>query len=115
MARRPEKTGKLQAGQFRPGQSGNPRGRPPGARNSATVMAEALLDGQAEALVQVVIAAAMDGDMTAMRLCLERLLPAKKSVTVEAAVTVEAMTPEQRAERARALMARVQLPGADDE
>jgi len=32
---------------FPKGHSGNPRGRPPGARNAATVLAEQLLDGEA--------------------------------------------------------------------
>jgi hypothetical protein len=35
---------------FRPGQSGNPAGRPVGSRNKATLAAEALLDGEAEKL-----------------------------------------------------------------
>tara|TARA_B100000676_G_scaffold312672_1_gene388129 strand:+ start:3148 stop:3261 length:114 start_codon:yes stop_codon:yes gene_type:complete len=30
---------------YKPGQSGNPTGRPKGARNKATVAAEALLEG----------------------------------------------------------------------
>lgn len=37
---------------FSKGRSGNPRGRPPGARNAATVIAEQLLDGEAEALIR---------------------------------------------------------------
>lgn len=46
-----ETTGPKQVmGRFQPGQSGNPRGRPPGARNKATRAAEALLDGEAETL-----------------------------------------------------------------
>ena len=44
-----ENTAGKQRGQpFRKGQSGNPRGRPAGARNAATVIAEQLLDGEAE-------------------------------------------------------------------
>ena len=60
---------------FKPGQSGNPLGRPKGARNRATIAAEALLDGEAEALTRKAIELALDGDTTALRLCLERLMP----------------------------------------
>jgi hypothetical protein len=38
-----------QRGGFAPGQSGNPAGRPKGARNKATLAVEALLVGEAEA------------------------------------------------------------------
>jgi hypothetical protein len=37
---------------FTPGCSGNPAGRPKGARNRSTLALETLLDGQAEALTQ---------------------------------------------------------------
>lgn len=40
---------------FPKGRSGNPRGRPPGARNAATVLAEQLLDGEAEALIRKLV------------------------------------------------------------
>ena len=39
-------------GQFVKGQSGNPAGKPQGCRNHATRTAEALLDGEAEALTR---------------------------------------------------------------
>src|SRR5262245_17738907 len=63
---------------FKPGQSGNPDGRPKGARNRATVAAERLLDGEADALTRKAIELAKDGDTTALRLCIERILPTRK-------------------------------------
>ncbi len=65
-------------GQFKPGQSGNPTGKPRGARHRATVAAEALLDGEAEALTRRAVELALEGDTTALRLCLERVLPPRK-------------------------------------
>jgi Family of unknown function (DUF5681) len=64
--------------QFPPGQSGNPAGRPKGARNKATLALETLLDGQAEALTQKAIDLALGGDMMALRMCLDRILPARR-------------------------------------
>jgi hypothetical protein len=69
--------------QFKPGQSGNPSGRPKGARNQSTIAAEALLDGEAEAITRRCIDLAMDGDTTALRLCLSRILPVKRERTIE--------------------------------
>jgi Family of unknown function (DUF5681) len=75
----PENTGKKQRGkQFKPGQSGNPDGRPKGSRNVTTVALETLLDGQAAALTQKAIDLALAGDMAALRLCLDRILPPRK-------------------------------------
>lgn len=82
----PETTGNQQepesprdgGGRFVKGVSGNPQGRPKGARHKATIAAEMLLDGQAEALTQKAIEKALEGDTAAMRLCLERMLPARK-------------------------------------
>jgi hypothetical protein len=59
---------------FLPGQSGNPAGRPRGARNKKTIALEALLDGESEALMQKMIGMAKVGDDLAMRLCMERML-----------------------------------------
>ena len=63
---------------FKPGQSGNPKGRPKGARNKSTLAFEALLDGEAEAITRKAIEKAKGGDMTAIRLCLDRLVPPVK-------------------------------------
>jgi len=56
---------------------GNP-GRPPGSRNKATLTIEALLDGEAEKIGRKAIEKALEGDTTAIRLCLERILPARR-------------------------------------
>src|SRR3954447_2593247 len=66
-------------GTFRPG---NP-GRPAGARNRVTLAAMALLEGEAEALTRRCVELALAGDTTAMRLCLERLLPKGRSVRLQ--------------------------------
>jgi hypothetical protein len=60
---------------FAKGVSGNPAGRAPGSRNKATEMAQALLDGQADAIVQKCIELAIEGHPAAIKLCLERLVP----------------------------------------
>ena len=73
-----ETTGPKQGGRFVKGQSGNPSGRPKGARNTTTVALENLLDGQAQALTQKAIDLALAGDITALRLCLDRILPVRK-------------------------------------
>jgi hypothetical protein len=74
-----EKTVKQQRGRpFKPGQSGNPSGRPKGARNAATVAVEALLDGEAEELTRKAIELGKQGDMAALRICLDRIAPPRK-------------------------------------
>ncbi len=60
---------------FARGELGNPDGRPAGARNRKTLAAAILLDGEAEALTRKAVELALAGDPTAMRLCLERILP----------------------------------------
>jgi hypothetical protein len=67
-----------QGGRFRKGQSGNPAGKPKGARHRVTLAAEALLDGEAEGLSRKAVELALQGDTVALRLCLERILPPRK-------------------------------------
>lgn len=92
MKRRPDKTEKKQGGRFKPGQSGNPNGRPRGKRNKATMMALQLLEGEASALTRKAIEEALSGNMVALRLCLERLIsPAKeRPVNIEIPGTTDA-------------------------
>jgi Family of unknown function (DUF5681) len=63
---------------FKPGRSGNPEGRPRGSRNATTIALETLLDGQATALTQKAINLALTGDISALRICLDRILPPRK-------------------------------------
>jgi hypothetical protein len=58
-----------------PGESGNPAGRTIGSRNRKTLLMEQLLEGNCEELARKMVEKALGGDMTALRLCLERLLP----------------------------------------
>ena len=60
---------------FEKGRSGNPAGRPRGCRNRSTLAAQLLLQGEAEALTRKAVELALGGDPTALRLCLERVLP----------------------------------------
>jgi hypothetical protein len=68
---------------FLPGVSGNPSGKPRGCRNKITRLAETLFDNQAQPLVDKCIAMAMSGDTVALRLAIERILPARKSRPVQ--------------------------------
>lgn len=68
---------------FKPGQSGNPKGMPKGTRHKVTRAAEALLDGQSKALTKKAVELALAGDSTALRLCLERILPPRKDRPVQ--------------------------------
>jgi len=67
------------AKQFQTGRpSRNPAGRPKGCLNKTTIAIRTLLDGDAEAITQAAINAAKKGDVTAIRLCLERIDPPRR-------------------------------------
>jgi Family of unknown function (DUF5681) len=78
-----EQEGRDENGRFVKGCSGNPGGRPLGARNKATETAELLLDGEAEALTRMALELALGGNATALRLCLERILPPRRGRAVQ--------------------------------
>src|SRR5947207_8689748 len=67
---------------FQAGQSGNPNGRPKGSRNKTTLAAEHLLEGEFEDIVRKLVEKAKAGDPTALRLCMERFMPARRDRTV---------------------------------
>ena len=61
----------------KPFERGNP-GKPKGARHRVTVAAETLLEGEAEAITRKAIELAKLGDGPALRLCMDRIYPARK-------------------------------------
>ncbi len=67
---------------FEKGRSGNPAGKPKGARHKTTLLAEKLMQDDAEAVVKAVVDAAKGGDMTAARLVLDRIAPARRDNAV---------------------------------
>lgn len=89
--------------------AGNP-GRPQGARHKATRAVEALLEGEAEALTRTAINAALGGDVTALRLCLDRIAPARK----DAPVAVDLPPMASAADAAEAMAAVVAQAAAGD-
>jgi hypothetical protein len=71
----PKAPGRVRGRPFEKGRSGNPLGRRVGCRNKTTIAAAALLAGEAEALTRKAVELALVGDPTALRLCIERILP----------------------------------------
>jgi hypothetical protein len=61
----------------RPFAKGN-QGRPRGSRNKTRLALESLLEGEAERLTRKAVELALGGDITALKLCLDRLLPPRR-------------------------------------
>ncbi len=59
---------------FKKGQSGNRAGRPKGIKDRRVKYRE-LLEPHAKVLVKKAVQLALDGDTTALRLCLDRIIP----------------------------------------
>ena len=79
-----ENSPKKQRGRpFKKGQSGNPSGKPLGTRNKATRAALTLLHGQLEELTQAAINKALEGDMVALRLVMDKVLPTCKEAPID--------------------------------
>jgi hypothetical protein len=68
---------------FQPGQSGNPNGRRPGARNRVSALALQLMDADAESVMLALIRAAKSGDVAAIKLVLERVAPLPRNRPVQ--------------------------------
>ena len=108
---------------FQKGESGNPAGRPRGARNRATLLMQNLLANDAEAIGRKAIEMAKAGDLATIRLCMDRLAPARKdepvafelppiekaadsvaaTASIVAAVAAGELTPSQAAELSKVI------------
>lgn len=75
----PKTAGRTSAGRFAAGNPGKPRG----ARHKATQAALALLEGEADALTRRAVEVALSGDVSALRLCLERIAPPRRDAPVQ--------------------------------
>lgn len=71
---------------FKPGQSGNLKGKPAGTRSKATQLLMALMEGDAENITKAVIDAAKGGDLMAAKIILDRLIPPAKERPVNVAL-----------------------------
>lgn len=75
----PENAGEMQAaGRFKKGHSGNPRGKAKGTKNRATLIAQQLLEGELETICRRLILEATSGNLQAIKMILDRVLPPKK-------------------------------------
>lgn len=86
---------------FKKGESGNPTGRPIGAKDKRAELRK-LLDPHADNLVQKAVAMALEGDSTAMRLCIERIVPAYRAegIPVHVPALAEAKTLTEKGDAA---------------
>jgi Family of unknown function (DUF5681) len=74
--------GKQRRRPFAPGQSGNPTGRPRGIRNKVTVAVEGLMGQYAHQVTARMVKRAVDGDVGAARLILDRVAPIRRGQAV---------------------------------
>src|SRR5215203_1643545 len=95
---------------FTKGRSGNPAGRPAGARKKATLAIDALLEGEGEAITRMAIELAKAGDTVALRLCLDRLAPIRR----DRPITFELPPVETTADLPKASAALLQAVAAGD-
>src|SRR5271166_2747947 len=103
------KTAKQQ-NRFQTGVSGNPAGRPKGARNKTTMAVQALLDGEAQELTRKAIEMAHAGDTVCLRLCLDRILPPRR----ERVVTLDLPEIVEGTDAAKALSAIIKAVAAGE-
>ena len=88
--------------QFQPGQSGNPAGKPLGTRHKATQALQTMLEGEAEALTRKAVEMALEGDTTALKLCLDRIVPTYKPSARPVSIAIP--SPDNLTDTARAFV-----------
>lgn len=96
-------TRKTPAAAWKPGQSGNPRGRPPGAGQLAQLRAS--IAGDVPGIIKALTTAALGGDTQAARILLERCLPPIKPI--EQATPLTLPTSASLSDQGRAVLVAV--------
>ena len=103
-------TGKLKRGAWKPGQSGNPAGKPQG-RGELQRLRAAISEHVPEIITQLVTAARA-GDIQAARLILERVLPPVKAIEQPQAIDLPSGSLTEQGRAVLAAVARGELaPG----
>lgn len=68
---------------FEKGKSGNPKGRPPGRVSKSVVIRDQLinaLEKDAVEVVRAIVKKALEGDMQAAKIIMDRLIPQQKAI-----------------------------------
>jgi hypothetical protein len=68
---------------FQNGQSGNPAGRPRGARNKRTLALENIMEDESEVITRKIVEMAKGGHIAAIRLIIDRMAPLQKDRPVD--------------------------------
>jgi hypothetical protein len=71
------------SGRFLPGQSGNPAGKAPGTRNRASLLREALRDGEDAGVARIIIDKALAGNSVMARFVIGLLIPRARDRAIE--------------------------------
>jgi len=88
---------------FQPGRSGNPKGRAKGKSLKATELRKAI-EAKADDILQAVIDAAVNGDMSAAKMLLDRITPSLKPQALSITLPVKETLPEQGGEIIKAIV-----------
>ena len=80
-------------GRFQKGQSGNPAGRPKGSLNQASIIVRELMADEAESITRKLIELAKNGELAAIKLIIERLVPPIKELHLAQEQQAEKISP----------------------
>ncbi len=78
-----DKTEKKQSHLFQPGQSGNPKGRPKGSLNKATLLCQSIFADKAGELAEKAVSLALEGDTAMLKMLLDKTVPTRKDGPVK--------------------------------